>query len=428
MADELALMDAPAAGAEAAIETSTTDSTTGLESTEAIETTTTEQPIEQVEQVEAPQTDELAEFKGSVAAQLRELAKQAPGLDALLQKFPQVRDRLAATFRREAAYRELGTVAEVRAFRENFPRGQADVDEVFKELEEINQLDTSFESRDAQGQFPGHAQLISQWFGQNRQAAVALFRTMPREWARLDPDSYNDVLGKIVGATLQGSGIIRDLSKTRAGLAKAGQTEAAETLGEIEQWLSSFSAQRAEPSVEERRLAAERAELDRQKADTGKETAQRFHQQFIGESARLQKEIVEKSPLLARLPATIPPAKKAEIVGKIVASIREHLGKNAAFMRALKPAYNSMNLQQVLDIQKHSWSQPWLLNMHIRKVMEAETPGMVRKAPVKAVAKAAPTGKVAVAAGKARKVGGQWMRPDGSPFTTQEVLMGKHLE
>lgn len=383
---------------------------------------------ETVEQTQ-PTDDGLAEFRGSITARFKQIEKDAPGLSAFLDKFPKAKDAISATFRREAAYRELGTVQELREFREAFPRGRADVEETFKELGEIEQLDRAFDTRDAEGNYSGHPQLINDWFNRDRQAATALFRTLPREWARLDPQGYSDVMGKVVGATFRQQGIPQFVGRLQKAAEKAGQGELAEQLAELAGWIGGFTETRtSEPSPEDRRLQGERQALDRDKAEQRKESANRFHASFMSESAKLQQELVEKNPLLQRLPKTIPEQKRKDIVSKVMARVRDHLSKNSSFMRNLKPAYQRMDMKAVLDIQRHAWSQPWLVNSYIRKVLAEETPGIVAKgsqqqrrpAPANTPPKGAPQ--------KNYKEGNRWFRPDGTPFTTLEVLQNKHLQ
>jgi hypothetical protein len=322
-------------------------------------------------------------------------------------------------------------VQELRAFREQFPRGQDDIKEVFAELEEVQNLDKAFETRGTDGRYSGHPQLINEWFNRDRDAATALFRTVPREWARLDPESYNDVMGKIVGATFTQQGIPQYLSRLAKVAEKAGNTDITEGIQELVSFVEGFTnTRRAEPSSDQRRLESERAELQRQRADHNKESAQRFNQSFQSESAKLQKDIVEAHPLLKQLPASIKPEKKTDIVNKVLTEIRNHLKDNKTFMRALVPAYNKADLAATQAIQKAAWSQPWLINQYVRKVLDAETPGIVTgRQPAAQVRRpaAAQTGRPAVQ-GKNYKEGGRWYRPDGSPFTTEEVLRGKHLQ
>src|SRR6266446_82570 len=90
-------------------ETSEVTETTETGTETQVEETTqaTEGTTEETTEKPAAKKTELAEFQGSVSARLKDLDKRAPGLSAHLNKFPQVRDAIAATFRREAAFREL---------------------------------------------------------------------------------------------------------------------------------------------------------------------------------------------------------------------------------------------------------------------------------------------------------------------------------
>src|SRR6185437_8819466 len=112
--------------------------------------------------VQDQEEPEVKEFKGAVSARLRALTKQAPELQQVFQKYPKIQEQIEATFRREAALREVfPTVAEARQFREHFPNGLQDVNQLLEDQKEVDQLDQSFYGKDREGRYSGHVDLIN---------------------------------------------------------------------------------------------------------------------------------------------------------------------------------------------------------------------------------------------------------------------------
>ena len=199
--------------------------------------------------------------------------------------------------------------------------------------------------------------------------------------------------------------------------------------------IEGFNAAKPTASVEEQRLARERQQFDKQKAENAKVDGQKFHNTFLAESRKLQTDIISKHPAVARLAQvkSISDQKRTEIINKIRQETEQFLGKSASFMRKLRPAYDSRNLSETVALQKAAWSQAWLLNQMVRRVLRVETPQMVqqnrdavkRRTPQPA---AKSTGDTKVTPKGPRHVNGQWYKEDGSRYSAQEILAGKHLQ
>ena len=127
--------------------------------------------------------------------------------------------------------------------------------------------------------------------------------------------------------------------------------------------------------------------------------------------------------------------KKTDIIEKIRSEMEKFLGKSPSFMRKLRPAFDKKNLQETTSIQKAAWTQPWLLNKMVRTVLYKEVPQLVSSNREAAARRAGATRTVIPAKKPGVKtqtpkgphqVGGRWYKGDGTPFTTQEILAGKH--
>jgi hypothetical protein len=395
---------------------------------------------EQRQPVQQDKDPETADLKGLVSKRLIALKKEAPELTAVFQKYPKVQEQVEAAFRRDMAYRELyPTVAEARQMREQFPNGMADVEQLLTDVGEVEQLDKDFYERDPQGQYAGHNKIIQNMFQQDREAAVSLFRTLPKEWSRLDPDSYNDVMGAVVGATLMRAELPEWITELRDAAKAAKQDGIATSLDKMLRWATGFQKRKAEPTEEERRIQTQRADLDRTTAQRKQEDQTRFHQDFVAQSSRLQDSIIRKHPAVTEMLAVkgVTDAKKAEVIAKIRTAIQSHLKNSRAFMSKLRPAYNQGKLKETLDLQKAQWSYPWVLNKFVRQVMAQEMPNLVRNpgarrsAATAAQRQPAKGGQEREQRSNARtapyKENGVWHKKDGSRFTTAEILRGLHL-
>jgi hypothetical protein len=394
---------------------------------------TDDQPAQAATPKEEP---EVSEFKGFASSRVRALTQQSPKLAEALKENPQIQQEIEARFRRDAAYREMfPTVAEARQMRERFPNGLADVQALEADVKEVEQLDQLFYTKDTEGNYAGHAQVLDNMFRDDREATLSFLRTVPKEWARLDRDSYNEVNGQIVGATLAGRGVFEFLNDQIETARAAKQDGIAGGLTKLLNVLEGYTKAKPLPSDAEQSLARDRQKFQRETAQRTQEEGNRFHQSFVSESKKLQLDIIGKHPAMARLAkvSTISETKRGEIAGKVRAEMEKFLSNSASFMRKLKPAHASRNLQETIDLQKAAWSQTWLLNAMVRKVLRVETPALVNqnrdsvrrrtpptRTPAKPGAQNTPKGP--------RKIGGEWFKGDGSKFTTAEVLAGKHLQ
>ena len=413
---------------------------TAVETVEAPEVETTETPVTETgreeqpapEKREEPDKEDLAEFAPSISARLREMTKRAPELDGVLKKYPDIRNSFEATFRRDAAYREIfPTVAEARELREIFPNGRADADQILQGLNEVAELDNNLVTRQPDGSYPGHSKIIRDIFAQDRQAAVALLENSTREWSREDPESYNRVLSGIIGATFRSEGIVNHIAQLETLARNSGDANLQQSVDQLAEWVNGFSGNQATKALspEAERLRNERQAFDRERGETRQAETEKFHNTFLSESVRLQKQIVENHPLIKRLPQAIPAQKRERIVREVRERVKEHLNKSPSFMRSLLSAYNGMDLPKTLDLQKKVWNQPWLLNTYVRKVLAEETPGIIQA--TRQTGKTAATNRIpAQTAGRVSgqthtapyRQGGRWYKANNQPMTMEEVL------
>ena len=379
---------------------------------------------------------DTADLKGLVSRRILALKKEAPGLTEIFKAHPKVQEQIEAAFRRDMGYRELGTIADFRAFREEFPGGMQDVQQLREELSEVEQLDQNFYGRDAQGNYTGHTNLIANLFNDDRDAAVALFRSVPKEWARLHPESYNEVMSSIVGATLARAEVPEWLAECRDAAKAAKQDGLAASLDKLARWATGFLKQKQAPSEEERRIQTQREQLQREGNQRKQEDFTRFKQTFFSESEKLQLSIIRKHPAMAETLATkaLSDQKKNEIVRAVQAKIREHLKTSRAFMSKLRPAYHSGNLEESLKLQKAQWSYPWILNKFVRSVLAEQAPSLVRQNRERARGASAsqrpPANRGSQSQSKERprtepyKENGVWLSKEGRRLTTSEILRG----
>lgn len=392
---------------------------------------TTQRPAEEPQQ--RPQEEpEVQDFRGHVSNRIRNLVKLSPELGKALTN-PKVRDAIEAPLRREAAYRDVfPTVAEAKAMRERFPNGLQDVQALEEDVKEIEGIDNLTYNRDQDGNYSGHSELISNIYSSDRNAAISLFKTLPKEWARLDRESYNDVMGHIVGATLVGSGSWEGLVELREhAAATEGLKGIVPTLDKILGKLSPFVEERR-PDPGQESLNRERQQFDRQRQQTQQQDQQQFDKTFGSENVKLQREVVGQHRLMQKLATmkSITPQKRSEISEKVRVKVEQFLRNSPAFMRKLQAAYQSRNMEEAVKVQRQFWGQEWLLNRMIRDVLKVETPQLVNqnkttvqnrtgvKAPVKASSQdngtKTPTGPY--------QVNNQWFHKDGRRMTTVESM------
>jgi hypothetical protein len=335
--------------------------------------------------------------------------------------------------RRDAAYRDVfPTVAEAKAMRERFPNGLQDVQALEEDVKEIEGIDNLTYMKDQDGNYAGHSELINNIFTSDRNAAVALFKTLPKEWARLDRDSYNDVMGKIVGATLVGTGSWEQLIELREHVAATdGLKGLVPGLDKVLNRLAPFVEERR-PDPGQEALNRDRQQLDRQRQADTQKTNEQFNRSFQTEGVKQQREIVSQHKVIQKLAAikTITPQKRAEIVDKVCLKMQQFLKNSPAFMRKVTAAYQSRDLDGALKIQRATWTQEWLLNRMVRDVLKVETPQLInanrttvqtrtgQRPPVKSATtdngNKTPTGPF--------KSNGQWFHKDGRRMTTVEAM------
>ena len=384
------------------------------------------------------------DFTAIVDSRVRNMVKAAPELAAIFKAHPEIQNTIYANFRERAAYKEVfPTIAEARQIRDVFPNGIADVQALQGDVQELETLDRSFYTPDANGQYPGHTQILGDMFTEDPAAAVAFMRTVPKEWHRRDPDSYNEVMGQIVGATVNSRQWQARLKEVRDFVAGGGDVkQAAAAIEKIERELLGYTQGKAEPTEAERNLQDRERAFKTQTATQQQQESKRFHQTFLGESTKLQTQIIKSHRAVARLEKLVKSkAMTQEKYDKIVSEIRTRterfLGKSPSFMRKLRPAHSSRNLQETINLQKAAWSQPWLLNRMVRAVLQVESPALIaqNRSSQRRAGTQQPQTRQPVKGQQQRPTqrttnfqeGGRWYRPNGSPFTTSEVVAGKHL-
>jgi hypothetical protein len=435
MAEETTVVAAPPVETSAA-ETVEVDNAPVTETEapeEAVEEPSAEEESSATEQVEsgeadspeepAEQPDELAEFKGSAGARLRELCKSAPGLSKVLDQFPKVKDSIVASLKRDAALRDQNiTVAELREYRERLPNGLQDLQTIEQELGELGRIDGAFYGKRG-------GELISYMHQADPEAAISMFRELPKQWARLDPESYSQTFSAIISATLRKDRAPELVYRAYQRAKAAGDKDSESDLAELYNYLNSFG-QREEDSPDARRYKEREQQLSRKEQETAAKNQEAFNSSFIRESERFQRNLVRNNPLFKKLPQAIPEAKKARMVDEVRNRVISHLERSRAFMSQMEPAYKSMDLQKILEIQSGSngW-QPWIVNMYVRKVLAEETPGFIegnRSAVATKRAAAARTGIANRAPAKPptpAKPGDR--RKTANDFTLEEIMRGE---
>lgn len=381
-------------------------------------------PAEQVENKEEP---EVSEFTSSVSARIRGLVKSVPKLGEVFKEFPKVQEQIEAGFRREAAYREVfPTVAEARQMREHFPNGLADVKQVMEDVAEAEALDRDLITRDADGKYPGHAKIVDNIFQFDREAGRSFLNNLPKEWARLDPESYNEKMGQIIGATLSSAGVPKFLDKLVESAKAAKQDALVQGLTEILDWTKGFSGEKPQPTEADRRLASDRQAFDREKQTRATDDFNRFRTDFDSKSVKLQTDIVSAHPAIKRLEKVqgISAEKRKEIVDEVRTKMAAFLKGSPSFMKKLTPAYRGGKLDETLTLQKSAWSQPWLLNRMVREVMKNRTPQLVgqnrqlvRKPAPQQQRQGTPTKRT-----EPFKEGKNWYHPDGRRMSVEDTF------
>jgi hypothetical protein len=403
---------------------------TGTDTTEAPETQAQETQQAETQQPQRVEEPDVKDFAGHVSNRIRNLVKIAPDLGKVLTANPKVRDAIEAPLRREAAYRDVfPTVAEAKAMRERFPNGLQDVAALEEDVKEIEGIDKLTYEAGPDGNYPGHGELIGNIFKSDSKAAVALFKTLPKEWYRLDPASYNDVMGRIVGATLTGSGAWEGLVELREALAATEGKVGVAALDKVLNRLAGFVEERR-PDPAQEALARDRQQFEKQQQQSRTTDQQQFDRNVSAENLKLQREVVSGHKVMQKLAAvkSITSQKRAEIVEKVRGKMEQFLRNSPSFMRPLTAAYQSRNMAEMARIQRAAWGQDWLLNRMIRDVLRVETPQLVNtnRATVQkragAVTKPAAKSNAAERPTAPFKEGGVWYNANGTRMTTSEAI------
>lgn len=396
----------------------------------------------EADRVKTDEEKALVNFKGTVAGRIKALVKTAPELGQVFDKYPEVKEKVAAIFRREAALREVfPTVAEAHQMRDEFPNGMNDVRVLRQAETDLLELDNLYDKANPDGTYPGHSKMIENFVARDKNAAIALFRELPKAWAKTDRASYNEVFGQVIAATLHSRGIPKFLDTLFNTATEAENKDLAEGIDELRNWVKGYSLEKPAPSDEQKRIADERKALDAEKLNTNKERQNEFHKSFKAESTKLQLGFIKAHPAVKRImESKLPSEKKNEIVEKIRLLGERSLAKSPSFMSTLRPAWGKRDMKTTLDIQRKAWNNPWALNRLVRQVLGAEIPTLVKsnreafRRPAGSSKAANPGSAGGNKDGKRetpkgpRQVNGRWYKGDGTPFTTQEVVAGKHLQ
>lgn len=397
------------------------------QTTEVPETqeTTEQQTDRPVQPTEEP---ELAEFKGLVSSRLRAMVKEAPELNQVFQKYPKVQQAWEAAFRRDAAYREIfPTVQEARKIRDMLPNGAQDIEEILADRNSVDELDQRFYGRDANGKFPGHESILRGEFQDDPEATIAFLRdTALPTWAKLDHDSYNEAAVGIVDATFTGNGIPEFLAELQ------NEKDPANLLKGIKQlsgWVNSFHQAKPQPTAGEEKLRQDREKFNRDTQERNQQDAKTFNREFGRNNVQTENSVIGEHPAIKKMLGTqgLSKEKKDEIISEIRKRGEAKLNASPQFMRKLTPLHSARKLDEAGRLIRTAWSQPWFLNGIVRAVMAEKVPQLATRQTATPQSKPVPTN----GAGKTtpsgpRQIGGRWYKADGSPFTTAEILAGKH--
>lgn len=434
MADTTGTIVAPpvetdAASSPADVDTTLTD-TAEVDQAAADETPADETPApgepeaEGEELADKPEdrAEELQEFKGNAAAAIRELCKAAPGLQQLLAKYPAVANKIGMLARRDAALRDQNvTVAELKEYRERLPNGLQDLNTIEQELGELGQIDEAFYGRRG-------ADLIAHMHKADPEAAIALFREMPKEWARLDPQSYDEVFSSIMASTFARDRVAEYALRAYNRAKEAGDRETQEDAAALWNYFHKFGKKREEDSPEAQLLREERSRLDADRRKGEEADTQRFRQTYLDRAVPWQQKMVRENPVFKKLPASVSEAKKGRMVDAICTGIAKHLQKSRSFWSQFSDAYRARDLNRLMQVERgtQGW-QPWIVNMYVRKVLAEETPGLIEGNRAANATKRAAAARTEIATRPAGKAPPAPARPGAKraeDYTTRELING----
>lgn len=340
-------------------------------STEVPEVTEDQQPTETEH---PPETEEnLDEFRGSVTARLRELAKRSPELAKALTTDPKLRDTLAATFRREEGYREaFPTVGEAREMREMFPRGLEDAKALIGENEEVAEMDRQYYSGDPRQQ----SQFVRNLYQQDPKAFGSLAAEFPKLWAELDPKGYQRTFSKILGATFESQGLFTFAKQMLSAAQQSGDKALIGMAQELDGWIGRYDPNaRTKPDPRDEEFNRRQAELDEREEKQRSANQEAFNKSFTAGETKFQVDEIGKL-LNGKLPKGLPEAKRNRIVDTIRGQMVERLSASRPFMRALNAAIDSGDLNEAFKVSRSAWAR--LAPSVVRRVLGEETPLLVQ--------------------------------------------------
>jgi hypothetical protein len=322
---------------------------------------------------ESSEEEELTEWRGTASARLRELAKTSPDLAKAMRENPKLANTLSATFRREAAYRELfPTVAEAKELRETFPRGMEDAKVLLADVQQLGQIDQLFDSNNPQS----HEKLLRQMAERNSPAFKSFARTLPKVWAQIDPEGYQSTLRGIIGTTLESEGLPGFAQKLVAAARTSGDKNLETMAGELSQWLTGFSEDsRRKPDPRQEELDRRARELDQREQSTAQKNAQEYQSRWNPAEIKQERDMIKADRAIARLYKAVPQAKADRIVEDIRVRTASYLMRSVSFRNAFGKAY-AEGLEPALAMTKAAWQRS--VGMFIRRVLAEETPMIVK--------------------------------------------------
>jgi hypothetical protein len=405
-------------------------------STPPVEQAPEEGQQQQTEQPAPPQEkgEDLGEYQGMVSARLRSFTAKSPELAAALAKDPNLKNALEGTFRRDAAYRELfPTVAEARQFREMLPNGMEDLRELMSTVQEIEQLDGGLDDKGPDGAYIGHPKIIRDIWANSKEAAPALMETALREWPREDRESYNRIMGEVVGASLVASNVPFYMEQLGRAAEASKDPNLINLVADLAARLGGFMQDQGgrQPTAEEQRLRAQREQFNRERQDNDKRTLGEFNSTLGQQTRQMHSEIIGNHDLIKRLPSTMPAKDRADLITEIGRRLHTAMNANQAFVRKFNALHAARNGKGCLDLARNVASQPWMLNRFVRQVLMEKNASLVSSrngAPAQRSTQPAPrvNGQPAKPT-KPYQIGKQWYHADGRRMDAAEVLSGRHL-
>lgn len=382
--------------------------------------------------------DEFKDYGNTATARLNSYIKKAPELSAVFKKYPDLRSTFEAVLRRDSGYREVfPTLAEAKQLREALPGGKADLETLMQDVNDLSALDNQYDDPGEDGSYPGHEQMVKDFFERDKAAASSLLRRIAKMWPTLDPESYRDVFSGIVASTFASYQIPKFVADLKKMAEKAGNEGLAENIGELENWINGYSTKKAEPTAQEQELARQRAQFDKDRQKDTDSKRMDFRKNVVLQSRAMQMDQIKSHPAIAKLLAAkaVSAEKKNAIVGEIWKTVVKHFANSPSFSRKFNAAHARMDIQECLNLQRAAWSEPFTFNRLVKQVLSREVPALVTPRRVAAgnAGQRRPAAPANNGGGKPdankglKQVGGVWYR-DGKRLSTAEVLAGKHQQ